>query len=230
LLDASRRRLSYWDISPEQIERLERTGAVTKTLTLNAPLNGIVLEKMIVAGQSVTAGMKLYRMADLSSVWIEGAVFEQDLGVVRVGAPVRAELAAYPGREFAGRVSFIWPTVDSASRTVRVRVAVSNRAGLLKPGMYATLFLEAVIGRDVVSVPAEAIVQTGERNLAFVVGANGALEPREVALGARAGERFEVLRGLTAGERIVASANFLVDAESRLGAGTGGAMPNMEHP
>lgn len=228
LLDASRRRLSYWDISAEQIERLERTGEVTKTLTLNAPLDGIVLEKMVVAGQSIMAGMKLYRIADLSTVWIEGAVFEQDLGFVRVGAAVRAELMAYPGRQFDGRVSFIWPTVDSASRTARVRVAVPNGAGLLKPGMYATLFLDAVIGRDVVSVPADAIVQTGERNLAFVVGQNGALQPREVALGARAGERFQVLRGLTAGERIVASANFLVDAESRLGAGASGAMPGMD--
>ena len=228
LLDASRRRLSYWDISDEQIARLERTGEVTKTLTLNAPLDGIVLEKMVVAGQSIMAGMKLYRIADLSMVWIEGAVFEQDLGLVHSGAPVRAELTAYPGRQFDGRVSFIWPTVDSASRTARVRVAFANGAGLLKPGMYATVSLEGVIGRDVVSVPAEAIVQTGERNLAFVVAQNGALEPREVAIGARSGERFQVLRGLTPGERIVASANFLVDAESRLGAGAAGAMPGMD--
>lgn len=228
LLDASRRRLAYWDISEEQIARLERTGEVTKTLTLNAPFDGIVLEKMVVAGQSVMTGMKLYRLANLTTVWIEGAVFEQDLGFVRAGAPVRAELAAYPGRRFEGRVSFIWPTVDSSSRTARVRVAFANSAGLLKPGMYATMFLEAMIGRDVVSVPAEAIVQTGERNLAFVVAQNGALEPREVAIGARAGERFEVLRGLSPGERIVASANFLVDAESRLGAGQTNAMPGMD--
>ena len=229
LLEASRRRLSYWDISTEQIARLERTGEVTKTLTLNASLDGIVLEKMVVAGQSVMAGMKLYRIADLSAVWIEGAVFEQDLGFVRVGAPVRVELAAYPGRTFEGRVSFVWPTVDEASRTARVRVALANPTGLLRPGMYATLLLDAVLGRDVLSVPAEAVVMTGERNLAFVVGEGGALEPREIVLGARAGDRFEVLRGLAAGERIVASANFLVDAESRLTTGAGaGAMPGMD--
>ena len=228
LLEASRRRLSYWDISAEQISGLERTGEVTKTLTLNASLDGIVLEKMVVAGQSVMAGMKLYRIADLSMVWIEGAVFEQDLGFVRVGALVRAELAAYPGRLFEGRVSFVWPTVDEASRTARVRVALANPAGLLRPGMYATLSVEAVVGRDVLSVPAEAVVMTGERNLAFVVGQAGALEPREIVLGARAGDRFEVLRGLVAGERIVASANFLVDAESRLTTGAVGAMPGMD--
>lgn len=229
LVEASRRRLAYWDISPDQIERLERTGEVTKTLALKAPVDGVVLEKMVVAGQSVMPGMKLYRIADLRAVWIEGAVFEQDLGFVRVGAPVRAELAAYPGRSFDGRVSFVWPTVDEASRTARVRVAFANPAGVLRPGMYATLFLETVIGRDVLSVPAEAVVMTGERNLAFVVGQGGALEPREVVLGARAGQRFQVLEGLAAGERIVASANFLVDAESRLATGAGMAgMPGMD--
>jgi RND family efflux transporter MFP subunit len=229
LVEASRRRLTYWDISLDQIQRLERTGDVTKTLALKAPVDGVVLEKMVVAGQAVMPGMKLYRIADLRTVWIEGAVFEQDLGFVRVGAPVRAELAAYPGRSFDGRVSFVWPTVDEASRTARVRVAFANPAGVLRPGMYATLFLETVIGRDVLSVPAEAVVMTGERNLAFVVGRDGALEPRRIVLGARAGHRFQVLEGLAAGERIVASANFLVDAESRLATGAGMAgMPGME--
>jgi Cu(I)/Ag(I) efflux system membrane fusion protein len=227
LLDAARRRLAYWDISPEQIDRLERSGEVTKTLTLNAPLDGIVMEKMVVAGQSVVAGMTLYRIADLRTVWIEGAVFEQDVALVRVGAPVRAELAAYPGQSFTGRVSFVWPTVDEQSRTVRVRVAFPNSGGRLKPGMYATLFFEALIGRDVLQVPTEAVVQTGERNLVFVVGAGGALEPREIVLGPRAGGLFQVLSGLAGGERIVASANFLVDAESRLGTGAQ-AMPGMD--
>jgi len=228
LLEAARRRLAYWEISPSQIERLERTGEVTKTLTLTAPSDGVVLEKMVVAGQSVMAGMKLYRIADLRTVWIEGAVFEQDLALIRVGARVRAELAGYPGQSFTGRVSFVWPIVDEQSRTVRVRVAFPNSGGRLKPGMYATLFFEALIGRDVLHVPAEAVVQTGERNLVFVVGAGGALEPREIVLGPRAGGRFQVLSGLASGERIVASANFLVDAESRLGTSGQAAMPGMD--
>jgi Cu(I)/Ag(I) efflux system membrane fusion protein len=229
LLDAARRRLAYWDISADQIERLERTGEVTKTLALKAPVDGVVLEKMVVAGQAVMTGMKLYRIADLRTVWIEGAVFEQDLAFVRVGAPVRAELAAYPGRFVDGRVSFVWPTVDEQSRTARVRVAFANPVGLLKPGMYATLFFEAVLGASVLQVPAEAVVQTGERNLVFVVGEGGALTPREIVLGPRAAGRFQVLSGLAAGERIVASANFLVDAESRLATGAGMAgMPGMD--
>jgi len=227
LLEASRRRLSYWDISREQIERLERTAEVTKTLALNAPVDGIVLDKMVVAGQAVMSGMKLYRIADLSMVWIEGAVFEQDLGLVRDGAQVSAEFTAYPGRKFAGRVSFVWPTVDDSSRSGRIRVAFPNPRGELRPGMYATLLLEAVVSRDAVNVPAEAVVQTGERNLVFVVGPSGALEPRAVVLGARAGDRFQIDSGLAAGERIVASANFLVDAESRLTAGAGSNMPGM---
>jgi RND family efflux transporter MFP subunit len=229
LLAAARRRLAYWDISARQIEHLERTSEVTKTLTLNAPVTGVVLEKMVVAGQSVMSGMKLFRIADLRTVWIEGAVFEQDLALIRVGAPVQAELAAYAGQFVNGRVSFVWPTVDEQSRTVRVRVGVANPGGLLKPGMYATLLFEArVPGGDVLQVPAEAVVQTGVRNLVFVVRPDGALTPREIVLGARAGQRFQVLSGLAAGERIVASANFLVDAESRLTTGAAPVMPGMD--
>lgn len=225
LLEASRRRLAYWDISRDQIEVLERTGEVTKTLTLHAPFDGIVLEKMVVTGQAVMPGMRLYRIADLSTVWIEAAVFEQDLAFARVGARVRAEFTAYPGRSFDGRVSFVWPIVDDSSRTGRVRVEFANPRGDLRPGMYATLQLDALVGPNALSVPADAVVQTGERNLVFAVAPNGALEPREVELGARAGDRFEIRSGLKVGDRIVASANFLVDAESRLGTGAG--MTNM---
>lgn len=226
LVAAARRRLAYWDISAAQIERLERTGQATRTLTLTAPFDGYVLEKMVVAGQSVMAGMKLYRIADLSTLWVEGEVFERDLALVRVGAPATAEVVAYPGRPFRGRVSFISPVMDPASRTARVRVAFANRGGALKPGMYATLFFEGGVGADALSVPGEAVVMTGERNLVFVVQPDGMLVPREVTLGPRAGDRYQVLAGVTEGERIVASANFLVDAESRLGA-TGTPMPAM---
>jgi Cu(I)/Ag(I) efflux system membrane fusion protein len=229
LVAAARRRLEFWDIPGDEVARLERSGEVTKTLTIPAPADGVVLEKMVVAGQAVMPGMRLYRVADLSTVWIEGAVFEQDLALVRVGAPVRAELAAYPGRSFEGRVSFVWPTVDQESRTARVRVAFANPREFLRPGMYASLFLEALIGRDVLSVPAEAVVMTGERNLVFVAGPGGGLEPREVTLGARAGRELEIREGLTEGTRVVASANFLVDAESRLATGAGMAdMPGMD--
>lgn len=233
LVAAARRRLAYWDISAEQIDRLERTGEVTKNLTLVAPFDGVVMEKMVVAGQGVMPGMKLYRLANLSTVWVEGEVFEQDLGLIRTGAPVHVEMAAYPGRTFAGRVSFVWPMVEAQSRTGRVRVVLANPQGLIKPGMYATLLFEATLGRDLLSLPAEAIVQTGERNLVFVEGAGGMLEPREVTIGGRADGRLQILRGVVEGERVAASANFLIDAESRLAGGGGMAgMPgmNMEQP
>ncbi len=229
LVAAGRRRLAYWDISAAQIARLELTGEVTKTLTLTAPFAGVVLEKMVVAGQAVMAGMKLYRLADLSTVWVEGEVFEQDLAAVGVGVPARVEVAAYPGKPFVGRVSFVYPVVDEQSRTARVRVALPNPDRALRPGMYATLYFDARLGDDLLSLPSDAVVMTGERDLVFVARSDGMLEARQVTLGAHAGERVQVLQGVKAGERVIASANFLVDAESRLGTGKGMAgMPGMQ--
>lgn len=232
LLHASRRRLAYWDIMPDQIAHIEQTGEITKTLALASPLSGVVLTKSVVEGQTVTAGMPLYRLANLSSVWLEGDVFEQDLALVHVGSSVNVTLTAYPGRTFTGRVSFVAPTVDSMSRTAVVRVSLANPEGLLKPGMYATMLLSVRLGADVMHVPAEAVVMTGERNLVYVVGSDGALHPQPVVLGARAGDQMQVLSGVRPGDRIVSSANFLVDAESRLTAGgaTMVGMPGMGEP
>lgn len=232
LVSAARRRLAYWDISADQIARLERTGDITKTLTLAAPITGVVLDKAVVEGQAVAAGMKLYRLADLSSVWLEGNVFEQDLSALHQGAPTRVEFTSYPGRTWAGRVTFVSPVVDSMSRTATVRVSLDNPRGLLKPGMYGTMIFSASLDASVPHVPAEAVVMTGERNLVYVVRPDGALRAREVNLGMRAGDQIQILAGVRPGERIVASANFLVDAESRLatdGSGMAG-MPGMEAP
>lgn len=228
MLQAARRRLAYWDITPDQIQRIEETGETRKALTLVSPVTGIVLEKGVIEGQQVMPGARLYRLADLSEVWVEGEVFEQDLQFVRVGAQAHIEVAAYPGEHLMGRVSFVYPTVDVQSRTNRVRATVSNRDARLKPGMFATIFFDARIGDDVLVVPVDAVVVTGERNLVFVRDADGMLGPREIVLGARAGDRVQILSGLREGETIVASANFLVDAESRL-ASTGAGMPGMQH-
>lgn len=228
MLEASRRRLAYWDITDEQIAQIEQTGQVTKTLKLVSPVTGIVLEKDVLEGQRVMPGMRLYRLVDLREVWVEGDVFEQDLQFVRVGSQAHIEVAAYPGEHLMGRVSFVYPVVDVQSRTNRVRVTVANPATRLKPGMFATVFFDAQIGPNVLTVPMGAVVVTGQRNLVFVRDEEGMLGPRDVVLGARAGDRVQILQGLTDGETIVASANFLVDAESRL-ASTGGAMPGMQH-
>lgn len=227
-LDAARRRLAYWDISAAQIAALETRGEVTKSLTLVAPVSGIVLEKDVTEGQRVMAGARLYQLGDLSEVWVEGEVFEQDLPLVREGMPVHIEIAARPGEHLMGRVSFIYPTVDAISRTNRIRLIVPNPGLALKPGMFATIFVDAVVGRGVIAVPRGAVVVTGTRNIVFVRDAAGMLQPREVVLGARSADKVVVLSGLSAGETIVTSANFLVDAESRLG-NSDGAMPGMQH-
>ncbi len=226
MLQSARRRLAYLDISQDQIARIERTGEVTKTLTLAAPFDGVVLTKDVVEGQRVMPGMELFRLAGLGTVWVEGSVFEQDLEYVRMGSRAHFELDAYPGQHFMGWVSFVSPIVDPANRTGRVRVTAPNPGSRLRPGMYATLYFDAPVGRDIVAVPLEAVIITGERNLVFVRAPDGMLVPRRVVLGPRSDERVQVLSGLTAGEMIVASANFLVDAESRL-ANSGDAMPGM---
>lgn len=228
LLSAARRRLAYWDITAEQIAGIEASGEVTKTLTLVSPVTGIVLAKPVVEGQRVTPGMPMYRLADLTTVWLEGEVYEQDLQFIREGAQAHIEVAAYPGEHLMARVAFVYPTIDTQSRTNRIRVSVPNRRLRLKPGMFATVFFDALIGRDVLAVPLDAVVVTGERNVVFVRNLEGMLVPREVVLGPRAGNRVQILSGLSAGETIVASANFLIDAESRLGS-TGGSMPGMQH-
>lgn len=227
MLDAARRRLSYWDITAEQIERLESTGEVTKTLTLVSPVSGIVLEKGVLEGQRVSPGQRLYRIADLSEVWVEGDVFEQDLQFIEEESQSHIEVTAYPGEHLMGRVSFVYPTVDVKSRTNRVRVTLSNPGLRLKPGMFATMFFDTRLPERM-AIPLEAVLVTGERNLVFVRDEDGMLQPRDVVLGPQAGDYVQILSGLNLGETIVGSANFLVDAESRL-ASTGGSMPGMQH-
>ena len=230
LVASARRRLAYWDIPASEIAEIERSGVVHKTLTLRAPTGGYVLEKTVLAGQKIMAGDALYRVADLSTVWVEGEVFEQDLANVREGQGVRAELQALPGERRTGRIAYVYPTLNPETRTVRVRVVLPNHDLRLKPGMYATLRITAGARDAVLTVPRSAVLSTGERSIVFVRGANGQLAPREVSVGASNDERVEILRGVRAGETVVASATFLVDAESNLGTALGGMgdMPGME--
>ncbi len=228
MLEAARRRLRYWDITDTQIAALEASGDVTKTLTLVSPVDGIVLDKDVVEGQRVGPGATVYRIADLSEVWVEGEVFERDVALIREGMEAHIEVSAFPGEHLMGRVDFVYPVMDVESRTNRVRVALPNADSRLKPGMFATMFFDVTIGTEELAVPLEAVIVTGERNLVFTHDDQGMLAPREVVLGVYAGDFVQILGGLEAGEEIVAAANFLVDAESRLGT-TGGAMPGMQH-
>lgn len=227
-LGAARRRLAYWEMPEAQIAQLATSGVVTRTVTLDSPVSGIVFLKDVRQGQRIMPGDRLYQVADLREVWVEGEVFEQDLPLVTLGMPVHIEIAARPGEHLMGALSFISPTVDAVSRTVRVRLTVPNPGMRLKPGMFATIFFDAIIGRNVIVVPRAAVVVTGARNLVFVRDSNHMLQPREVVLGGRSADQVEVLEGLREGENIVASANFLVDAESRLGT-SGANMPGMQH-
>ena len=230
LAASARRRLAYWDIPASEIAEIERTGQVQKTLTLRASAGGYVLEKSVLAGQKIMAGEALFKVADLSTVWAEGEVFEQDIANVRLGQTVHADFDALPGEHRMGRIAYIYPTLDPQTRTVRVRVVLPNSDFRLKPGMYATIRIAGNERTNVLSVPRSAVLATGERSIIFVRDSTGTLTPREVAVGAANDDRVEILRGLAAGETVVSSATFLVDAESNLGTALGGMgnMPGME--
>lgn len=230
LVDGARRRLRQWDVSDATIQSVEETGRVIRAVPFAAPASGVVIEKNVVAGQQVMAGQPLFRVTDLSVVWVEGAVFEQDLGSVHVGQRVTAEFRSRPGEQLRGTVRYIYPTLDPATRTARVRAAFANADGQLKPGMVATLRVQSPGTVRVVSVPRSAVLTTGERSLVFVKGAGGMLVPHLVTLGASSEHLVEILSGLSAGDTVVASGTFLLDAESNLGTVLGGMgdMPGMD--
>lgn len=215
LATAARRRLELWDVSAAQIDEVLRSGTPRRTITLYSPASGVVTEKNVVRGQAIVPGQALYSIADLSAVWIEAALPQGDNSAVRVGSAADVELPAMPGHPFKGRVAYVYPTVDAASRTVRARISVANADGLLKPGMYANVRLRTP-SRSALTVPTSAVVRTGERTLVFVDMGGGELMPHDVTLGLTASDYSEVLAGLTAGARVVTSAQYLIDSESNL--------------
>lgn len=216
LVAAARRRLQLWDISEGQINEILRTGRVRRTLTLFAPVSGVVVEKKLLQGQATMAGEALYTIADLSNVWVDVQLREADAAAVSAGSAAAIEVTGLPGRSFNGRVTYVYPTLDSVSRAIRARVAVANTGGALKPGMYATVRL-LTPGRSTLTVPNSALLRTGERNVVFVDMGNGELMPHDVEIGRTATDYVEILAGLEAGQRVVTSAQFLLDSESNLG-------------
>jgi Cu(I)/Ag(I) efflux system membrane fusion protein len=218
LLDSARRRLRYWDILESEIEEIERAGSPRRTLTVTAPASGVVVEKNVTQGTRIMPGMNLYRIADLARVWIEVEVFEKDLSLIRLGQHGVVLFEPYPYENFEGLVTYVYPTVSVDARTARVRLELANPGGRIKPGMYATVLLHLPAPREALVVPRSAVLQTGERALVFVREANGTLAPREVRVGLVVGNDLEIAVGLEAGEVVVSSANFLIDAESNMGA------------
>src|SRR6202049_2467723 len=224
LLEATAERLKQWGVPQKEIARLESTGQVQQELEVDSPFSGYVTERNAFPSVAVQPEMRLYTLADLSTVWVQAQVFQNDLERVRLGAPAALALNTYPGRTFAGRVDFIYPQVDMDTRTAKARVVFSNSGLQLKPGMFVNVALNVPMGRQLV-IPASGVLQSGTRQIAFVERSAGDLEPREVELGPRVGDDFIVTRGLKAGEHIVTSANFLVDSESQLQAALGSFVP-----
>ena len=238
LLESARRRLAYWDIPESEIQRIEQADAPSKTLTLRAPAGGIVVEKNVVEGERIMPGMDVFRIADLSTVWVEGEVFEKDLSLATEGQRVEVTFQAYPGEVFEGAITYVYPTVDVESRTGRVRVELENPGLRLRPGMYANIDLTVEGHHQGLVVPRTAVLHTGERAVVFVRhGDAGRLVPHVVTTGLVAGSEVEILDGLQEGQRVVSSASFLIDAESNLGAsmadmeemGDGESMEEMDH-
>jgi RND family efflux transporter MFP subunit len=217
LLDSARTKLKFYDISDAQIAELEKTRQATKTLTITAPISGFVVEKNVVAGQMVEAGMKLYRLADIGVVWVYAQVYEQDLSAVQLGQEATMTLSYLPDRKFRGRVTYVYPTVDEKTRTARVRMEFHNPGYFLKPGMFATVELVADIAPSALLVPDSAVLRSGQKNTVFIALPGGKFEARTVALGLQAQDDLDqVLGGLSEGERIVTSGQFMLDSESQL--------------
>jgi multidrug efflux pump subunit AcrA (membrane-fusion protein) len=217
LRSSARQKLKLFDISEDQIAELEKTRQPQRTLRVNAPIDGVVVEKMAVKGQMVDAGMKLYRLADLSIVWVQSQIYEQDLALLKLGQEAEVSLSYLPDRKFRGRITYIYPTVDEKTRTARVRMEFHNPGLFLKPGMFATVEIHAELEPEALLVPDTAVLRSGDKNTVFVALDGGKFEPRSVTLGARSeGDQIQVLSGLKEGERVVTSGQFMLDSESQL--------------
>jgi RND family efflux transporter MFP subunit len=229
LVGAARERLALWDIGDKEIERLERTREPIRALTIDSPVTGFVMAKTAVEGLRVMPGDTLYDIVDLSTVWVEADVYEVNLPFVRVGQLAEMLLPYQPGKKFSGRISFINPTLDEKTRTVKARIEFANPQAILKPEMYGDVLIHGSRGFGV-AVPDNAVISTGERNIVFVAKGNGVFEPREVTVGVKVRNLYEIKNGVSAGEQVVTGANFLLDSESKLKATlTAGAGPGAGH-
>jgi|YNPMSStandDraft_1061717.scaffolds.fasta_scaffold00328_9 RND family efflux transporter MFP subunit len=220
LMEAARKRLELWDVSPEQIRRVLETGEPIRSVTIYAPADGYVLERRAFPSQKITPETKLYTLADLSRVWILAEVFESDAPRIREGQPARVRLTHGEGRPLKAQVSYVQPGLDPVTRTLKVRLEAPNPDLSLKPEMFVEVELDVALGRRL-TAPVEAVLDSGVRKTVFVDRGNGYLEPREVETGEQVGDRIVIRKGLRPGERVVTSANFLIDSESQLKAALG---------
>lgn len=229
LLASAEERLKLWGIPEREVQELEQTGKVKRELEIDSPAAGFITERIALPNMYVQPGAKLYTIADLSTVWVYAQVAQDDLGRVRTGSPAEITVDSYPGRTFSGRVSFISPQLDQTTRTAKVRLEIANPGLKLSLGMFVDVRVDLPLGRQLV-IPRSAIFQTGTRQVAFVDKGDGHFEPRDIETGAQSGDEVVVTRGLKAGDRIVTSANFLIDSESQLQAAMGAFAPPPEAP
>ncbi|HSG23079.1 MAG TPA: efflux RND transporter periplasmic adaptor subunit [Azonexus sp.] len=222
LAESSLLRLKNWDISEEQVKALSKSGQTKRTMTFRSPVAGIVTEKKAIQGMRFMPGEALYQVADLSSVWVVADVFEQDIGLVKSGSKAKVMVNAYPGKNFEGTISYVYPTLNAQTRTVPVRIELANPGLLLKPSMFAQVELPVSAKGAVLTVPVSAVIDSGTRQIVLIEQGEGRFEPRDVKLGARSDNYLEVIEGVKEGERVVVAANFLIDAESNLKAAVGG--------
>lgn len=221
---AAEQRLEQWDVPASELTKVKQTGKPISDLTVYSPVSGYITERNALPNLYVEPSTRLYTVADLSQVWVNAQIFQDDIGRLKPGDAVSITVDSYPGRTFIGRIEDILPQVDMTTRTVRVRLAIANSDLKLKPGMFVNVDLKTNLGRQLV-VPASAVFQSGTRQLVFVNHGNGSLEPKEIAVGPRVGDQFVVLKGLQAHQSIVTSANFLIDSESQLQSAAGSFAP-----
>ncbi|MGV8059448.1 MAG: efflux RND transporter periplasmic adaptor subunit [Smithellaceae bacterium] len=214
-LAAARQRLLLWDISAEQIRKIEETGKTIRTLTLFSPVNGFITQKMAVLGMKVMPGEKLFDVADLSSLWVIADIYEYELPLIKVGDHAMISIAYLAGKELPSQIDYIYPTVSADTRTVKVRLKLTNPHNQLKPQMFTNVEIKINTGRKLM-IPESAIIDTGKGMVAYVDLGDGSFEPREIKTGLRTDGSIEVLRGLKEGENVVSAANFLIDAEAQL--------------
>ncbi len=217
LLQASLKRLLYWDIPRDQIKQLEKSGKVQKLLALESPVNGVIIHKNVVQGMFVKKGSDLYRIADLSRVWVQATIYDTEASWIRPGQSVKVQLSYDPQKEYKGKIAYIYPYLNEKTRSLKVRIELSNPRQALKPGMFAQVYLQGRNIPQAIVIPSEAVIRSGKRNVVFVDRGKGRFEPREVRLGEEDGNgNLRVLGGLLADEKIVVSAQFMLDSESRL--------------
>ena len=224
---AALERLSLWGVPAKEIEGLKKRGSAKRTITFDSPVDGVVIRKTSIQGMYITPDMELYHIADLSRVWLIVTLYEYDLAAVAKGDTASVELPFQPGTVLTGKIGYVYPEVDMETRTAKARIELENAKELLKPGMFANVSLKKKLG-DSLTVPDDAVIDTGTRRVVFVKSGASHFEPREVSTGARVGNSFVILSGVKPGEAVVTAAHFLLDAESKFQAAVqrGGSAPS----